>query len=228
MIHGDYSMTYRCATRTPVYTSLLPERVAPDALEIGIQGGRGSFNEEACRRYCAAHDTEISGYRIQYLYTTAGVLNALHQGTIDRGVFAIQNAKGGAVMETIHALSRYHCEIMDVFEVVVSHCLLHHRAVSFGDIDTLISHPQALAQCAGTLKKRYPHLKLTSGDGDLIDQALCAQMIAEDRLPRSTAVLASRVCAELYGLAIHDEDLQDLGQDNRTTFAWVERRSYLE
>jgi prephenate dehydratase len=67
---------------------------------------------------------------------------------------------------------------------------------------------------------------LTSGEGDLIDQALCARYVAEGEMPRSTAVLAPRVCAELYGLKIQDTDLQDLGADNLTTFVWARRRHY--
>lgn len=212
-----------------VYGMLLPERLSPDEYVIGIQGGRGSFNEEACRHYCALHADEVPKYRIEYLFTAANVLSALNQGVVDRGVFAVQNAKGGAVMETIHALSHYRCEITDTFEIVVSHCILHHPEVRFQDIDTLVSHPQALAQCASTLAERYPGLGQVRGNEygeERIDQALCAQHIAEGKLPRTTAVLASRVCADLYGLKIHDTDLQDLGQDNRTTFAWAQRRRF--
>jgi prephenate dehydrogenase/prephenate dehydratase len=207
-----------------VYSRLLPVKVSTDELVVGIQGGRGSFNEEACRHYCG--EKGIAPYRIEFLYTSLNVLAALYQGRVDRGVFAIQNARGGVVYETIEALSRYSCEILDYFDIVVSHCILHHPEVSFDRIDTLISHPQALAQCQHTLRERYPGLKLVSGEGNLVDQALCAECIAEGQLPRTTAVLASRVCADLYGLTIHDCDLQDLGKDNLTTFVWVQRRQY--
>lgn len=205
-----------------VYDRLLPDRVSPDEFVIGIQGGKGSFNEEACRYYCKQH--ALGRYRIVYLYTAENVLHALHRGEVDFGVFAIQNARGGAVMETIQALSRFSCEILDTFAIVISHCLLIHPEAQFEEVDTVISHPQALAQCAGTLAEKYPFLKQTSGEGDLIDQAHCAEYIALGKLPRSTAVLAPRVCAELYGLTIHGEGLQDLGSANLTTFAWTRRR----
>jgi prephenate dehydrogenase/prephenate dehydratase len=214
-----------------VYEKLLPDCVSPGKLIIGIQGGQGSFNEEACRYYVNQHhndqhddqhnDTE---HEIKYLYTTLNVLAALHRGEVDRGVFAIQNARGGVVLETIQGLSRYDCDILDTFDIVVSHCILHHPGIEFAAIDTLISHPQALAQCQTNLRLRYPHLKLTSGEGDLIDQAHCAQYVAEGRLPPTTAVLASKVCADLYDLTIHDTDLQDLGKHNLTTFVWARRR----
>ncbi len=207
-----------------VYSALLPEQVAAGELVVGIQGGKGSFNEEACHHYCATH--AIDAYRIEYLYTSENVLAALHRGEVDRGVFAIQNAQGGVVMETIHALSQYACEIIEIFEIVVNHCILHHPETPFEAVDTLISHPQALAQCRETLAARYPHLRLISGEGDLIDQAYCAQRIAEGAIPPTTAVLASQICSALYGLRVHDVGLQDLGANNLTTFVWVKRRHY--
>lgn len=207
-----------------VYDTLLPDRVSPDEFVIGIQGGKGSFNEEACRFYSAQHTDEIPRYRRVYLYTAENVLGALHRGEVDFGVFAIQNARGGAVMETIQALSRFSCEILETFAIVISHCLLIHPEANFEEVNTVISHPQALAQCAGTLAEKYAHLKQTSGEGDLIDQAHCAEYLAWGKLPRTTAVLAPRVCAELYGLVIYEEGLQDLGDANLTTFAWARRR----
>ncbi len=208
-----------------VASKLLPERISPAEWVIGIQGGKGSFNEEACRYYCVQHAGQIPVYRLAYLYTSDNVLSALHQGRIDFGVFAIQNARGGMVMETIQALSKYACEILEIFELVISHCILLNCKADFDEVDTIISHPQALAQCADTLKRNYPHLKLTSGAGDLIDQALCAQHLAESRLPVTTAVLAPKVCAALYGLKIYAADLQDLGAQNLTTFVWAQRRT---
>lgn len=207
-----------------VYEKLLPQRVDEQEWVIGIQGGQGSFNEEACRHYVAAHPA--GPFRILYLYQSLNVLRALHEGRIDRGVFALQNGRGGMVLETIQALSRYNCDLLDIFEMVIDHCLLFRPDTPFSQITTLISHPQALAQCAATLRRHYPHLQQTSGQGDLIDQALCAKQLAEGRLPPTTAVLASRVCADLYGLQIEAASLQDLGPANLTTFAWAKRKGY--
>ncbi len=208
-----------------IYGRLLAARPEPAVWRVGIQGGKGSFNEEACRAYCTQHN--IAAYEIKYLYTSRNVLQALHKGEIERGVFAIQNAVGGVVMETIQALSEFDCEIVEIFDIVISHCLLIRPGVTFADIDTIISHPQALAQCRSTLKARYPHLRQISGEGDLVDQALCAQHLAEGKLPPNYAVLAPGVCADLYHLHTQDRNLQDLGAKNLTTFVWVKRRDYL-
>lgn len=207
-----------------VYAALLPERVSPDALVVGVQGGEGSFSEEAGRTYIARQASDFPPARIKYLYTTKNVLETLHTGEIDFGVFAIQNAAGGVVMESIRALSDTNCEILEMVDLVINHSILYHPGTDFSAIDTLISHPQALAQCANNLKARYPHLKLVSGEGDRIDQALCAKDLSEGALPLTTAVLASRVCAEKFGLLIHADGLQDLGERNLTTFVWATRK----
>jgi prephenate dehydrogenase/prephenate dehydratase len=225
--HNHYTKEMRLQLETAmddVYEQLLPKQISPHELVIGIQGGRGSNSEVACRQYCATHG--INRYRIEYLYTSRQVLSALHRGETDRGVFAIQNARGGVVLETVVALSEFSCEILEIFDIVVDHCLLHHPDVRFDAVDTIISHPQAFAQCESTLKARYPYLKLISGEGDLIDQAFCAQNIAEGKLPSTMAVLATCSCADLFGLTIHDIGLQDLGANNLTTFVWVERRKH--
>lgn len=206
-----------------VYEALLPERVAPDRLIVAVQGGLGSFNEQACRYYCEQHSDTYGTYEIAHRYTTENVLRALHEGTADFGVFAVQNSRGGVVMETIDALSRYKCEILETFDLLISHCILHHPEVRFEQVDTLISHPQALAQCRATLAARYPHLRLTSGQGELIDQANCARAIADGRIAANTAVLAPEICASLFGLRVHECGLQDLGDANVTTFAWARR-----
>jgi prephenate dehydrogenase len=204
-----------------VYGQLLPSPKIPGRMVVGIQGGKGSFNEEACRHYCESR--QIADFDIKYLYTAPNVLDSLHKGDIDRGIFAIQSAKGGVVMESLHALGRYNCEIEHRFEILVDHCILHHPDVDFEDVGTLISHPQALAQCKGNLTRKYPNLEQISGERDLIDQALCARHIAEGKLPITMAVLAPKVCAELFDLTIHETSLQDRGKRNLTTFLWVKR-----
>lgn len=206
---------------TKIYNKLLPERVDRDYIIIGIQGGEGSFNEEACRFYC--ENQGIKNFKIKYLYTSNNVLNALHRGEIDFGQFALQNSVGGTVKETIDALSCYNCRIVKEFEIIVNHCLLTKKGVKLNEIKKIISHPQALAQCKSTLAKKYPDKELISGKGILVDQAKASQYLSEDKIPKNTAVLAPKVCAKLYNLEVLAEGLQDR-KDNYTSFLFVKRR----
>ena len=63
----------------------------------GIQGGKGSFNEEAILFYTKKN--KINNFKIKYLFTSEKVLKNLHEDNIDYGLFAIQNAVGGVVEE---------------------------------------------------------------------------------------------------------------------------------
>ncbi len=191
------------------------------AFKIGIQGGKGSFNEEACRTYCAKKG--ITNFEIVYLYTSDRVLKALEEKEVDYGICAIENSLGGLVWETIHALSEFDCKIVDNFEIIINHALLGFKGRAIESIDTVMSHPQALAQTKGTLARDFKDKKQVSGDGILVDQATAAAALSQGNIPPNVGVIASRVCAELFGLSILAEGLQDLAE-NYTTFLWMEPR----
>jgi prephenate dehydratase len=72
------------------------------------------------------------------------------------------------------------------------------------------------------LARKYPRYRLMSGEGELIDSALVAKYLSEGKLPLTTAVMGSSVLAQLYGLRIMEDHLEDK-QENYTSFLWVER-----
>jgi prephenate dehydratase len=85
-----------------------------------------------------------------------------------------------------------------------------------------MTHPQVLAQCRSALASRYPNLRQTSGEGDLIDHAKVAELIASGELAPSIATMGSSVLANIHGLRVIEDNLQDLGE-NFTSFLWVQR-----
>jgi len=203
-----------------LYNKLLPKQISSEHITIGIQGGKGSFNEEAVQYYLQRNN--ISAYKIEYLHTSENVLRALHEGTIDQGQFAIHNSIGGIVNESIQAMAKYKFAIVEEFAITIAHALMIRKDASLKEITTIMTHPQVLAQCKNTLAKKYPHLKQTSGEGELIDHALVAAQLSENKLPKDLAVMGSRVLADIYNLKIVETDLQDL-KENYTSFLLVER-----
>ena len=95
---------------------------------------------------------------------------------------------------------------------------------SLENIDSIMAHPQVFRQCRTNLEMKYSKLLLKSGEGELIDHAKVAELIAAGELPVTTATMGSVALAQLYGLKVIEEDLQDL-QDNYTSFLWVQRPS---
>jgi prephenate dehydrogenase len=203
-----------------VFNKLIPNRVNRDKLIVGIQGGRGSFNEEAATYYLSR--TPNVPYELHYLHTTHNVLEALYEGRVDRGQFAIHNSVGGVVTESILAMADYRFNIVEEYGIKISHALMIAPGADFNKCDTIMTHDQVLRQCKRNLEMKYQRLKQTSGEGDLIDHAKVAELLGKGELPANIAVMGSKVLAAIHGLDIVEEGLQD-ASDNFTSFLWVER-----
>jgi len=203
-----------------LFAKLLPKHVEPGVTTFGIQGGLGSFNEEALLDYVTTH--RVKQWRTKYLYTSMKVLRALHGGDIDRGLFAIQNAVGGIVQETVRAMTRYNCRIRHEFSIPIRHFLMKRKDVSRRDLESVMAHDQVFRQCDSTLARRYRRLLRITGTGDYADTARAAWGVANGKISRSTAILGPRRLADLYDLEVMGEDLQDQ-RHNPTTFLLVSR-----
>jgi prephenate dehydrogenase len=203
-----------------VFNKLLPNRVNQEKLVVGIQGGKGSFNEEAATYYLSR--TPAVPYELEYLHTTENVLKALYEGRVDRGQFAIHNSIGGVVTESIAAMANYRFHIVEEYAIKIAHALMVAPGADFNKCDTIMTHPQVLRQCKTNLEMKYQRLQKTSGEGDLVDHAKVAELLAAGELPPNIATMGSKVLAQIHGLDIVEEGLQDL-QENFTSFLWVER-----
>lgn len=203
-----------------LYNKLLPKQINRNYITYGIQGGRGSFNEEAAHYYFERE--RIKKYRIKYLYTSANVMQALHAGEIDKGQFAIHNSVGGVVDESIQAMASYKFTIVDQFAIKIAHALMIRNDAQLSDITTIMTHPQVFAQCRQSLAQKYPQLQRTSGMGKLIDHAMVAKNLSQKKLPKHIATMGGNILAKLYRLKIIEDNLQDAKQ-NFTSFLVVSR-----
>jgi len=201
-----------------LYNKLLPKQREKVIVTYGIQGGKGSFNEEAIRWFLRKNG--ISKYKIKYLFTCENVLAALSVGDIDYGQFAISNLVGGMVEESLVAMARYKFKIVNKFVIKISHALMMRNDACLSQVTTIMTHPQVLAQCKDTLSQKYPHLVQTSGEKKLIDQAVVAKYLSEGKLPKQIATIGSRELARLYNLVVVEDNLQD-AKENYTTFLHV-------
>lgn len=189
--------------RTPIY---------------GIQGGLGSFNDEAVHKYF--NDNNIKNYKIEYLYTTKNVLNKLDENEIDYGLFAVSNSRGGIVEESIGELGRHSYDVVSIVNIPIRHYIMTLPNVDKNKIERIMAHPQVFRQCEMNLKKKYPNMILESGKGANIDNAKTAELLKSGKLGLNTAVMGSKRLSELYDLKIIDSNLQD-DPHNTTNFLLV-------
>ncbi len=187
---------------------------------IGIQGYKGSFNEQACLLYCKDHAVENP--KIEYLYTTDKVLQQLGNGHIRYGIFALTNSYAGVMLESVEAMSAYVFSVLDVFEMPVEFVLLGKKGATLKKIERIMSHTSILESLQEYLQKTFPKKELINGEGVLADQAAVAAHLAEPGSPDNLAVIAPASCAEFYGLDIISSDLPHGGM---TTFLWCQKRT---
>lgn len=187
---------------------------------VGIQGGQGSFNEQAAINNLASYG--IYPYQLRYLHTTENVLQSLENQEVDFGQFAIRNSLGGEVEESTTAMSGRSLSIVGTYQIKISHALMISRQATIQDVDTIVTHPQVLLQCEQNLKKHYANIRLQICKGDLIDPAKVAELISSEELPKNIATVSNKMLAQIHGLQVIAENLQD-SDNNYTTFVLVER-----
>jgi prephenate dehydratase len=98
----------------------------------------------------------------------------------------------------------------------VSHCLIARPGATIADIKTVMSHPQALAQCAGYLKS-LPGVKVEP----VYDTAGSVKIIRNQDDP-SLAAIASIQAARIFGMQVLAEHIED-NQANFTRFLIVSK-----
>lgn len=199
---------------------LLPKRIDPKKVVIGIQGGKGSFNHQAVLAHLK--EENITGFQLKFLFTSERVLSKLERGDIDFGLFAIQNSVGGLVDESIKAMAKHKFKIIKEFSIPINHFLMKRKDIHTEEIKKALTHSQVIRQCRQTLRDKYSWLEVVTGQGDLVDHALVAKRLAEGKLKKNLAVIGSSVLAELYNLEIIGRNLQD-DSKNLTTFLLVSR-----
>ena len=183
-------------------------------VKIGIQGGKGSFSEEAAQIFAVNHG--IDNHEILYLISSKAVLKDVESGKVNFGILAMENAQGGVVIESVEAMAEYRCRIFEMFHIPVSQNLLAKEDIYIGDITEIYSHQQALRQCKDYLAEHFWTRPLIEAD----DTAEAARRLSQGKLPNTAGVVGSKYCAELYGLNILEEDIHDL-KHNLTLFLGV-------
>lgn len=180
---------------------------------IGFQGDHGAYSEMAAR----AWDGTVATIPF---HEFVEVFDAVHEGVVDYGIVPVENTLGGLVGPVNSILVYADLKIVAAVDMPVSHCLLALPGADHREIRFAYSHSQALAQCRHFLSRNRlesrPHY----------DTAGAARMLAEER-PAGAAAVASRFAAEIYGLEILKEGIQD-AETNRTRFFVLARNPAAE
>jgi prephenate dehydratase/chorismate mutase/prephenate dehydratase len=180
---------------------------------VAFQGDHGAYSEMAAR----AWEAEAATIPFREF---VDVFDAVQEGIVDYGIVPVENTLGGLVGPVNSILVYADLKIVAAVDMPISHCLLAAPGADHREIRAAYSHTQALAQCRHFLARN----KLESRTW--YDTAGAARMLAEER-PAGAAAIASRFAAELYGLEIIKEEIQD-AENNRTRFFMLSRAPAVE
>ena len=187
-------------------------------ITIGIQGGKGSFSEQAAHSFAQNHGLERA--EIVYQISSKHVLASIENGETNYGIIAMENAQGGVVIESVEALAKYRCDIIEMFHIPIIQNLLGLAGMHVGDVTEIHSHQQALRQCKDYLSEHFWTRPLIEDD----DTAEAARRLKEGKLPVTVGVIGSKHCANLYSLSILEHDIHDL-KNNLTLFLGIKKYS---
>jgi prephenate dehydratase len=143
------------------------------------------------------------------------VFEAVEVGRVSRGLVPMDNSQAGSINETYDLFLRHGLHLVGETVVRVDHCLLALPGSAIDDLQEVMSHPQAIAQCEEFLSGLEVTVRAE------YNSAGAAKKIADDRLER-TAAIASRRAADLYGLDVLAERIQTY-PDNSTRFGALSR-----
>ncbi|KAF8395341.1 hypothetical protein HHK36_019287 [Tetracentron sinense] len=138
----------------------------------------------------------------------------------DRSVLPVENSLAGSIHRNYDLLLRHRLHIVGEVHLPIHHCLLALPGARKENLTRIISHPQALAQRELTLTKLGLNVSLKALDST----TMAAEFVASNNL-KDTAVIASTRTAELYGLHILEDGIQD-DPRNVTRFVMLAREPY--
>jgi prephenate dehydratase len=176
--------------------------------KIIFQGEPGANSHIACRDAYPEHEPVPCP-------TFEDCFTAVTNGDVDLGMIPIENSVAGRVADIHHLLPASGLHIIGEWFLPIRHQLMGVKGSKLADVKTVESHVHALGQCRRIIRK-LGIKPIVSGD-----TAGSARLVAE-RGDRSCASIASRLAADIYGLDILAEDVED-ETHNTTRFVVLAR-----
>jgi prephenate dehydratase len=177
---------------------------------VAFQGERGAFSEEAALRLLG-NDIELVPRR-----TFAALYNSIDNGAADYVLAPVANSIAGVVQASVDLLRQSSLVAIDKVEIRIEQHLIGCPNTTFENIQTVQSHPVALAQCQRFFAE-HPRLQAVNADDTAGSVADVMQ-----RADATRAAIAGLRAAELYGAAIIRKSIQDQ-PENFTQFVLLKK-----
>jgi chorismate mutase/prephenate dehydratase len=176
------------------------ERSAKAASQVAYQGEPGSYSHIAARKYFAsrADSMDFVGHGSFEL-----ALRAAERGDAAYAFLPIENTTAGSINQTYDLLRQTELRVVGEEILHVRHCLLGLEGAAVEGLRRILSHPQALLQCARFIASLDRVEPIAAAD-----TAAAAHAVSRAGDP-TRAAIASEEAAELYGLSVLERGIAD-------------------
>ena len=175
-----------------------------EGMRVAYSGTEGAFAHIATGKlFPSAEKIGFSDFESAY--------RAVENGECDAAVLPVENSTNGEVGQVMDLMFSGGLFVNRMLDLPVTQDLLVKPGTAVEEIRTVISHPQALGQCAARIREmgwrteEYPNT------------ALAAKFVASTN-DRTVAAIASAEAAEQFGLAVLERNL-NASRSNTTRFA---------
>ena len=175
---------------------------------ISFQGEPGANSDTACRNVYPSMEPLPCP-------TFEDAFNAVETGKSDLAMIPIENTIAGRVADIHHLLPESKLHIVGEYFLPLHFQLMVLPGVKRAEIKTVHTHIHALGQCRKYIRKN-------GWKGVVAGDTAGAAKLVGERGDRTMAALAPRLAAELYGLDILEEDVEDT-ESNVTRFVVLTR-----
>ena len=173
-------------------------------LRIGYLGPMGSFSHNAAMLKF--------GQSVEYepLTDIRSIFDEVSKGHCDLGLVPVENTTGGGVIETLDAFVDSDVKVCAEVLMAIHHNLMANCPLE--KIEKVYSKPEVFAQCRNWLSATFKEAKTIP----VASTARAAQMAAEEG---NSAAIGSLIAAELYGLKVVCENIEDITNNITRFFA---------
>ena len=164
---------------------------------IVYQGIAGAFSHITAEMHFGSQKKFVGRQKFKELFED------VVSGAADYAVVPIENTLAGSVYENYDLLESYDVHVIAEHKTRIQHHLMGLPGATIDGLTRVFSHPKALEQCV-TFFEEHPHIEEVIHH----DTAGAAQHVQETK-DLSLGAIASSQAAQLYGLTILKEGIED-------------------
>lgn len=184
--------------------------------KIGFLGPKGTFTEKAIQYYISHEDKN------GIAQDTPSIINLFDQlktGVLDKIIVPIENSIEGSVNVTMDLLSKSEGVFINSEIILpIKQCLLSNTSLKLDEIEHIVSHPQAIAQCRDFCHKNLPNTQTHEAPSTAVAaEWLVKGVLAEQHSSKKIAVIGNVDLVETYNLNLIASEIND-NKNNHTRF----------